>query len=182
VPGLRHRSGCKTQALRAPAENGTGSLTTGKLNAVRAAFKAGVRPSSIARQFGISQSDVGKALATEGEPGSPGAEGRGGFGCAPIANSFAGALTQPQGMVKMVHSGRSCKFGSRSSHAKRLHRRAAPTQTKLSRNSNQIARGRIRKFESYMPSQAVWSPRRKMYGPPPPCRRGVLLRKLGRIS
>src|SRR6266550_4054550 len=28
-------------------------------------------------------------------------------------------------------------------------------QAKLSRNSNQIARGRIRRFESYMPSQAV---------------------------
>jgi hypothetical protein len=30
-------------------------------------------------------------------------------------------------------------------------------QAKLSRNSNQIARGRIRQFESYMPSQAVVS-------------------------
>jgi hypothetical protein len=30
-------------------------------------------------------------------------------------------------------------------------------QAKLSRNSNQIARGRIRQFESYMPSQAVRS-------------------------
>jgi predicted transcriptional regulator len=39
------------------------SLTQGKLNAVRAAFKAGVTPSRIARQFGISQSDVRKALA-----------------------------------------------------------------------------------------------------------------------
>ena len=38
-------------------------LTVGKLNAVRAAFKAGVKPSQIARQFGISQSDVRKALA-----------------------------------------------------------------------------------------------------------------------
>src|ERR1051325_5924282 len=38
-------------------------LTQGKLNAVRAAFKAGVRPSRIARQFGLSQSDVRKALA-----------------------------------------------------------------------------------------------------------------------
>ena len=43
-------------------EAGEGSLTTGKLNAVRAAFKAGVKPSAIARQFGISQSDVRKAL------------------------------------------------------------------------------------------------------------------------
>jgi DNA invertase Pin-like site-specific DNA recombinase len=41
-------------------------LTQGKLNAVRAAFKAGVTPSKIARQFGISQSDVRKALASDG--------------------------------------------------------------------------------------------------------------------
>jgi DNA invertase Pin-like site-specific DNA recombinase len=56
----------KTQAQQAPNDGGAGPLTTGKLNAVRAAFKAGVRPSAIARQFGISQSDVRKALATEG--------------------------------------------------------------------------------------------------------------------
>ena len=37
-------------------------LTKGKLNVVRAAFRAGVKPSAIARQFGISQSDVKKAL------------------------------------------------------------------------------------------------------------------------
>jgi len=41
------------------------SMSTGKLNAVRAAFKAGVKASAIARQFGISQSDVKKALAAE---------------------------------------------------------------------------------------------------------------------
>jgi hypothetical protein len=36
----------------------------GTLNAMRAAFKAGVKPSArIVRQFGISQSDVRKALA-----------------------------------------------------------------------------------------------------------------------
>jgi hypothetical protein len=46
----------KVEAMSAP-------LTQGKLNAVRAAFKAGVTPSRIARQFGISQSDVRKALA-----------------------------------------------------------------------------------------------------------------------
>jgi len=40
-------------------------LTPGKLNAVRAAFKAGVRPSKIAKQFGISQSDVRKVLASD---------------------------------------------------------------------------------------------------------------------
>jgi hypothetical protein len=55
----------KRQRGQARAE-GAGSLTTGKLNAVRAAFKAGIKPSVIARQFGISQSDVRKALATEG--------------------------------------------------------------------------------------------------------------------
>ena len=56
----------KRQQRHVPTEDGAGSLTTGKLNAVRAAFKAGVKPSAIARQFGISQSDVRKALATEG--------------------------------------------------------------------------------------------------------------------
>jgi hypothetical protein len=55
-------SGAKRQRRQEPAQDGAGSLTTGKLNAVRAAFKAGVKPSAIARQFGISQSDVRKAL------------------------------------------------------------------------------------------------------------------------
>jgi hypothetical protein len=40
------------------------SLAPGKLNAVRAAFKAGVKPSRIARQFGVSQADIRKALAS----------------------------------------------------------------------------------------------------------------------
>jgi predicted DNA binding protein len=39
------------------------SLTSGQLNAVRAAFKAGFTPLRIARQFGLSQSDVRRALA-----------------------------------------------------------------------------------------------------------------------
>jgi hypothetical protein len=38
-------------------------LPQGKLNAVRAAFKAGVTPARIAREFGISRSDVQKTLA-----------------------------------------------------------------------------------------------------------------------
>jgi hypothetical protein len=41
------------------------TLSPGKLNAVRAAFKAGITPSRIARQFGISQANVRKALASE---------------------------------------------------------------------------------------------------------------------
>jgi hypothetical protein len=41
------------------------ALTRGQVNAVRAAFKAGITPSRIARQFGISQPDVRKVLASE---------------------------------------------------------------------------------------------------------------------
>jgi hypothetical protein len=51
--------------MRVAVDRADPSLTTGKLNAVRAAFKAGVRPSAIARQFGISQSDVKRALAAQ---------------------------------------------------------------------------------------------------------------------
>jgi hypothetical protein len=40
-------------------------LTRGQVNAVRAAFKAGITPTRIARQFGISQSNVRKALASD---------------------------------------------------------------------------------------------------------------------
>ncbi len=40
------------------------SLTRGQVNAVHAAFKAGIKPSVIARQFGISQSDVRRVLAS----------------------------------------------------------------------------------------------------------------------
>jgi hypothetical protein len=40
-------------------------LTRGQLNAVRSAFKAGITPSRIARQFGISQGNVRKALASD---------------------------------------------------------------------------------------------------------------------
>jgi DNA-binding NarL/FixJ family response regulator len=53
----------KTQRRQEAVEVGAGSLTTGKQNAVRAAFKAGVKLSAIAKQFGISQSDVRKASA-----------------------------------------------------------------------------------------------------------------------
>ena len=41
------------------------SLSRGQVNAVWAAFKAGVTPSRIARQFGLSQSDVRKALSSD---------------------------------------------------------------------------------------------------------------------
>ena len=50
---------------RRQVEVATVSLTRGKINAVRAAFKEGIKPSVIARQFGISQSDVRKVLASD---------------------------------------------------------------------------------------------------------------------
>jgi hypothetical protein len=52
-----------------PAKNKP-ALTQGQLNAVRASFKAGVSPSRIARQFGLSQSDVRLALAAKGPKAS----------------------------------------------------------------------------------------------------------------
>ena len=50
------------------AETDSVPLPPGKLNAVRTAFKAGVTPARIAREFGISQSDVQRALATDQTP------------------------------------------------------------------------------------------------------------------
>jgi hypothetical protein len=40
-------------------------LTQGRVNAVRAAFKAGVTPARIARQFGLSLADVRKVLSSD---------------------------------------------------------------------------------------------------------------------
>ena len=42
-----------------------GTLKQGQVNAVLAAFAAGIAPSRIARQFGLSQSDVQKVLASQ---------------------------------------------------------------------------------------------------------------------
>jgi hypothetical protein len=47
----------------------TVSLTCGQISAVRAAFKAGIKPSMIARQFRIPQSDVRKVLASDAADG-----------------------------------------------------------------------------------------------------------------
>jgi hypothetical protein len=52
-------------AKRRQADIAEVSLTRGQVNAIRASFKAGITPSRIARQFGVSQSDVRKALATD---------------------------------------------------------------------------------------------------------------------
>ena len=54
------------EIVRKPVEAVAVSLTPGKLNAVRAAVKAGVTPARIAKQFGIPQSEVRKVIASEG--------------------------------------------------------------------------------------------------------------------
>jgi len=51
------------QEQRQDAEASADPLPLGKLNAVRAAFKAGVSPARIAREFGLSQSKVRNALS-----------------------------------------------------------------------------------------------------------------------
>jgi len=74
LPNRQPQAEAKLASRRAAIEEISHGLTKGKLNAVRAAFKAGVKPSAIARQFGISQSDVRKALAwrpTSNEPPLP---------------------------------------------------------------------------------------------------------------
>jgi hypothetical protein len=45
-----------------PDETNSPSLPQGKVNAVRAAFQAGVTPNRIAREFGLSRSEVKSAL------------------------------------------------------------------------------------------------------------------------
>jgi DNA invertase Pin-like site-specific DNA recombinase len=64
----RPQADAKLAGRRTAVEEISHGLTKGKLNAVRAAFKAGVKPSAIARQFGISQSDVRNALAQGPDP------------------------------------------------------------------------------------------------------------------
>ena len=64
-PREKMLAGATRLSRQVPAQDGASSLTKGQLNAVRAAFKAGVKPSTIARQFRISRSVVRKALASE---------------------------------------------------------------------------------------------------------------------
>jgi len=67
VPEAPTREKSVTAEKPQPKVTGTvaappGSLTTGQTNAVRAAFRAGVKLSAIARQFGLSPAQVKKAL------------------------------------------------------------------------------------------------------------------------
>jgi predicted DNA-binding protein (UPF0251 family) len=52
-------------AKRRQVEIAEVTLTRGQVNAIRASFKAGITPSRIARQFGVSQSNIRKALASD---------------------------------------------------------------------------------------------------------------------
>src|SRR5262249_20232565 len=59
---------------RREPEEANVALTRGQVNAVRAAFKAGITPSPIAGQFGISQAHGRKVLASEFRRGGKGRE------------------------------------------------------------------------------------------------------------
>jgi hypothetical protein len=160
-------AGAKPQALQAPAEDGAESLTTGKLNAVRAAFKAGVRPSAIARP-GFHSPMSGRRSPPRAEPANPGADGAAAL--AACRSRTASRAPSPNHRQRSKN-GPILAGAANSDHAARTRSvstaRLRLSQTKLSRNSNQIARGRIRQFESYIPRHAVG-----LTGPPksPPVR------------
>ena len=63
LPNFDERTRYNEDERTRHTEPSPSSLTRGQVNAVLAAFKAGVTPSRIARQFGLSQADVKKALA-----------------------------------------------------------------------------------------------------------------------
>ena len=54
----------KPSKAPAPAKPAPQPLTASRINVIRAAFKAGVKPPTIARQFGVSLSAVRQALET----------------------------------------------------------------------------------------------------------------------
>jgi hypothetical protein len=52
---------------RATSETNALPLTQSRINAIGAAFKAGVKPSTIARQFGVSRSAIQQALSDKAD-------------------------------------------------------------------------------------------------------------------
>jgi hypothetical protein len=64
-PSLRHARPTASPYNQRSSRTATTTLTRGQVNAVLAAFKAGVTPSRIARQFGLSQSQVRQALSSD---------------------------------------------------------------------------------------------------------------------
>ena len=65
VTAEQQRRGKKRLPSKTESKLPAVTLTIGKQNAVRAAFKAGVTPAKIAKQFGITQSDVRRVIANE---------------------------------------------------------------------------------------------------------------------
>ena len=55
----------RVRTASAPKPDSPG-VTAGKANAIRAAFRAGMKPATIARQFGVPQSAVRQVLQAEG--------------------------------------------------------------------------------------------------------------------
>lgn len=54
-------SGAKLKTLSSPAgKSGAPSISTSKVNAIRAALKAGVKTGAVARQFGVSVAQIKK--------------------------------------------------------------------------------------------------------------------------
>jgi len=64
VVAEQKRRGKKPSVPNKGGTTPTIALTTSKKNAIRAAFKARVRPAQIARQFGISKAEIEKVLAS----------------------------------------------------------------------------------------------------------------------
>jgi hypothetical protein len=61
-PAPKHTKPSGRLARERQTELASTPLTRGQVNAVRGAFKAGVTPTRIARQFGLTPSQVRKAL------------------------------------------------------------------------------------------------------------------------
>jgi len=66
-PAARNRASSSSKSKTTPSSRlpdlGPTPLTTAKLHAIRAALGAGIKPTVIARQFGVSQSAIREALA-----------------------------------------------------------------------------------------------------------------------
>ena len=62
-PTAPPKDGAETRVAAKAAKSETPALTQSRINAIRAAFKAGVKPTMIARQFGVSQAIIRHALA-----------------------------------------------------------------------------------------------------------------------
>ena len=66
LPKRQPQADAKLTGGRAAREEISHGLTKGKLNAVRAAFKAGVKPSAIARQFAFHSPMSGRPWLRDG--------------------------------------------------------------------------------------------------------------------